>query len=277
MNVSRHAFVSLTAVALVLALGFAAPAAFAQSGGGQMEKVLFDNTNKAIVQNGPSAATIFRVEGAQVITYIMTYHYNNYGALPGSILLINGDGTIYGPWQASGKTGQAGVANAVWEAYPEVEVKAGTYMIIDSDFRTWSTNTGSGNRGHAIVKGRPAGFYAPAPTPLPPSVSTAPGSDGGESADLAGEWELVGNGAAGPMTISLQSGALFSGSLYSEKLVDGRVSGSTITFTRSWGSSSLRQDFTGTLAVDSSGRMTMSGTFTQNGAGSYLWSAVKKR
>ena len=235
--------------------------------------IIFDNTNKAAVQNGPSSATIFRVDNPQIVTYIMTYHYFNYGTPPGSILLIHSDGTIYGPWQASGRTGQAGVANAVWEVFPEVELKPGLYLIIDSDFKTWSQNAESGREGHALVKGRPLGSSAAAPSTLPPGGDPMAA---GSSADLLGEWEINGNGYLGTMVIAVQGGPGFSGKLYMERLIDGRVSGSSVSFTRMWEGGGLKQDFVGTLGMDASGRMTMSGTFSQNGGGSYTWTAVRK-
>jgi len=278
MNFSRHASNSVIVMAMVLvcAFGLVTPALFAQSGGAQGEVILFDNTNKAAVKNSPYSATTFRIDSAHIITYIMTYHYFNYGALPGSILLIHEDGTIYGPWQATGKTGQAGVANAVWEVFPEEELKPGSYTIIDSDFRTWSHNAGSGNKGHAMVKGRTAGFFVTSPQPIPQPTTPAQAYGASVSGNLSGDWDFIGNGYAGIMTIASQNGASFSGKLYTERLVDGRISGTTISFSRIWENSSLRQDFTGTLAVDASGRMTLSGTFTQNGVGSYQWTAVRK-
>jgi hypothetical protein len=41
-----------------------------------------------------------------------------------------------------------------------------------------------------------------------------------------------------------------------------------------WDSSALRQDYTGELTIDSNGKATLSGTFTQNGAGSYKWTRL---
>jgi hypothetical protein len=278
MNISRRASISAISMAIVLlcAFGFATPALFAQSGAAQGEVILFDNTNKAAVQNTPLSSTTFRIESAHIISYIMTYHYFNYGALPGSILLMREDGAIFGPWQATGKTGQAGVANAVWEVFPEEELKPGNYTIIDSDFRTWSRNAGSGNKGHAMVKGRPAGFLAPSSQQIPQPATQAQAYGSGVFGNLSGDWDFIGNGYAGIMTIASQNGASFSGKIYTERLVEGRFSGTTVTFSRVWDNSSLRQDFTGTITIDASGRATMSGTFSQNTGGSYQWSAVKK-
>jgi hypothetical protein len=232
------------------------------------QDILFDNTNKAGVQNGPSNATIFRLDTPRVVTYIMTYHYFNDGKAPGSILLIHSDGTIYGPWQAKGRTGQGGVIDAMWEVFPDVELKSGLYLIIDSDFKTWSRNAESGNQGHALIKGKAIGLSSP-------GSATKSGPAGSSSGDLVGEWEYTGNGYPGTMIIAVQNEAKFSGKIYSELLENGVVTGSAVSFSRIWQSGNFRQDFTGTLGVDASGRMTMNGTFSQNGSGSYTWSATK--
>jgi hypothetical protein len=233
------------------------------------QDILFDNTNKAGVQNGPSNATIFRLDTPRVVTYIMTYHYFNDGKAPGSILLIHSDGTIYGPWQAKGRMGQGGVIDAIWEVYPDVELKPGMYLIIDSDFKTWSRNAESGNQGHALVKGKAVGVSS-----LGSAVK--PGPIGSASGDLTGEWEFTGNNYPGTMMIAVHNGSNFSGKLYAELLEGGVVAGSVVSFSRIWQSGNLRQDFTGVLGTDASGRMTMNGTFSQNGSGSYTWSATKK-
>ena len=233
------------------------------------QDILFDNTNKAGVQNGPSSATIFRLDNPRVVTYIMTYHYFNDGKAPGSILLIHSDGTIYGPWQAKGRMGQGGVIDAMWEVYPDVELKPGMYLIIDSDFKTWSRNAESGNQGHALVKGKAVGVSSLGSAAKPGPVGSALG-------DLTGEWEFTGNNYPGTMMIALHNGSNFSGKLYAELLEGGVVVGSVVSFSRIWQSGNLRQDFTGVLDTDASGRMTMNGTFSQNGSGSYTWSATKK-
>ncbi|MFA5810126.1 MAG: hypothetical protein WC935_07325, partial [Thermoleophilia bacterium] len=50
------------------------------------ERELFKNTNIFAVQNAPTSATVFSVDSPHIVTYIMTYHYFNYGVLPGSIV-----------------------------------------------------------------------------------------------------------------------------------------------------------------------------------------------
>ncbi|MEI7836630.1 MAG: dockerin type I repeat-containing protein [Planctomycetota bacterium] len=118
-------------------------------------KVLFNNWNIEGVSNHPSSATSFILGESVVITYVNTYHWNDGKGVPapGTISLQHADGTVYGPWQATGKPGQAGNANALWEVTPNVAVKAGTYTVIDSDTATWSTNAGSSNAGFGEVRG----------------------------------------------------------------------------------------------------------------------------
>lgn len=100
--------------------------------------------------------------------------------------------------------------------------------------------------------------------------------------DMLGEWSITANASRGHINIASQSGSEFSGTVHidsgrTEKLINGRISGNTITFTRAWNSSTLRQDYTGTLTVNGDGSASMSGTFSQNGAGSYKWSATKMK
>ena len=93
-----------------------------------------------LTRPGATRATEFTLSAPTVVTQIMTYHY---GAKkqPGLISLQHDDGTIYGPWQAAGAVGQGGVQNAYWWAQPNVEVKPGHYLVIDSDPATWSVET----------------------------------------------------------------------------------------------------------------------------------------
>jgi hypothetical protein len=118
---------------------------------------LLDIDTLAAVQNGGEAPS-FDVPAPHTITEIMTYHWNDgTGAPPGEISLEAGDGTVYGPWQAVGKDGQGGVENAYWWVYPEEEIPAGTYTLIDSDPSTWSQNDETGGVGVALVMGIPLG------------------------------------------------------------------------------------------------------------------------
>lgn len=100
------------------------------------------------------------------------------------------------------------------------------------------------------------------------------------SYDLTGKWNFAGGVGRGTIDITKQSGNEFSGTAYidsgrTERLINGRITGNTITFTRMWDGQSLHQDYTGTLTIDANGNANMRGTFTQNDAGSWSWSASK--
>ncbi len=115
---------------------------------------LFNNYNKATVYNGPTQPTTFNLDASYQITEIETYHWNSRrGKTPGQIRLVHQDGTIYGPWQATGREGYQGVPNAYWQVHPYVVAKPGNYAIQVSDNDSWSYNSGSGNAGHAKVMG----------------------------------------------------------------------------------------------------------------------------
>jgi hypothetical protein len=118
--------------------------------------VLFNNGNKLGVLNGPIAPTRFTIDRRHRIDDIRTYHWNDrVGASPGTIALLGADGTRYGPWEASGSSGQDGVPNVNWMVSPAITIPAGTYTIVDSEPATWSHNADSGNAGFAVVRGRP--------------------------------------------------------------------------------------------------------------------------
>jgi len=105
-----------------------------------------------LTRPGATRATEFTLSASTVVTQIMTYHY---GALkqPGVISLQHDDGTIYGPWQAAGAVGQGGVQNAYWWAQPNVELKPGHYLVIDSDPATWSVETVTQGAGIFVLWG----------------------------------------------------------------------------------------------------------------------------
>ena len=123
---------------------------------------MLDNGNIYRVFNGPTAATKFNLPIPSLLTYIFTYHWNDgKGMKPGTVALVHDDGTIYGPWQTEGKPGQGGVPNAYWECVPMVELKAGSYTIIDSNPATWAQNAGTSGAGFAKVKAVPRLGAAP--------------------------------------------------------------------------------------------------------------------
>jgi hypothetical protein len=126
-------------------------------------QLIFEVSNIAGVDNGPTKATRFTLAAPHTITLIRNYHWNHgRGTVPGSIALKGKNGATWGPWQASGSPGQGGVPNAYWTANPNVSLPAGTYTVVDSDPATWSHNAESNHRGFARVEGYPSRSAAPA-------------------------------------------------------------------------------------------------------------------
>ena len=120
--------------------------------------VIFNNGNIGGVDSSaavPSAATRFELLVGRHLTYFDSYHYFNNGILPGQLSLRHDDGTVYGPWQTTGIPGQGNVSNAYWICYPEVDLKAGWYTVIDSDPATWSFNGESGGAGFVKLMASP--------------------------------------------------------------------------------------------------------------------------
>lgn len=119
---------------------------------------IFNNWNVCTVKNSPTKDTTFILDGAYLITFIATYHWNyGHGALPGGkgISLKSSDGKVYGPWPVTTTPGSGGAANVNWECHPGAVIPAGTYTVIDPDPATWSQNDGSGSSGFVRVAGSP--------------------------------------------------------------------------------------------------------------------------
>lgn len=116
--------------------------------------LLWTNNNIGGVNNGPTNPTIITLEQDAMVVAVMNYHYFNNGVLPGTISLVGPDGTTYGPWQAKGRVGQGNVENAYWDTFPNIQLKAGDYTVIDSDQATWSHNEESENRGFTEIRGK---------------------------------------------------------------------------------------------------------------------------
>ncbi|MBF0232603.1 MAG: carboxypeptidase regulatory-like domain-containing protein [Desulfamplus sp.] len=134
-------------------------------------ETIFNNFNGSGVYNGPGTPTQFSVSSSMKITNIMTYHWNNgSGTPPETIAIKHSDGTVYGPWTATGYT-DVKYYNMYWNVYPQVVIKAGTYTIVDSGNSTWSYNSGSGNAGFAQVYGE-----AETSTTQPPTATTSAAS-----------------------------------------------------------------------------------------------------
>ena len=108
------------------------------------------------VDNDPPTPTVFTIDTPSTITKIGTYHWNHgAGATPGTIGLRDQNGKVYGPWQASGQSGQGGVQNAYWVVTLSngVNLPAGMYQVMDSDSSTWAYNSESGDSGVVSVVG----------------------------------------------------------------------------------------------------------------------------
>ena len=119
------------------------------------QELLFEVTDTMAVDNGVTADAVYKINKSWLITQIITYHWNGAtGAEPGTIALRAQDGTLYGPWQASGLPGQNNVLNAHWIVYPMEVIPKGTYTIVDSDPSTWSSNFNTDGVGMVCVRSK---------------------------------------------------------------------------------------------------------------------------
>jgi hypothetical protein len=120
-----------------------------------VEEQFYQVLGFGVAYNGPpTAPTTFTITEPWLVTYLMTYHWNNgNGATPGTITLRGPDGTTYGPYQAAGEPGQGGVANAYWVIRPNVILGPGTYTVTDSDPATWAQSPETGGAGMSIGLG----------------------------------------------------------------------------------------------------------------------------
>ncbi len=115
-------------------------------------ELVFSNYNSAGVGSGPTSPTVFTIASSRKIYLIQNYHWNGAkGKTPGTIALMSAEGKQYGPWSAKGDSGQGGVPDAYWTVYPNVEIPAGTYTIVDSDPASWAQNSGSKGLGMSQV------------------------------------------------------------------------------------------------------------------------------
>ena len=113
--------------------------------------VIFDNFNEDGVQSGPDADTTFIVAETRHITEVSTYHFLIGNDPLGTIALRHSDGTIYGPWPVVARD-IATKFRTFWVCYPGVDIKQGTYTVVDSGPASWSMNAQSGYRGFARVE-----------------------------------------------------------------------------------------------------------------------------
>ena len=119
------------------------------------DPVVWTNFNTAGVITGElDKVTLFSFNDDTLITCVTTYHYGAKGKKPGTISIYTENGTLVGTWNAVGRAGYKNVANAYWDIYPNVVLKANTvYYVEDSDPSTWSWNSGSKNCGFVELCG----------------------------------------------------------------------------------------------------------------------------
>jgi len=118
------------------------------------EEELFSVTSIGGAYNGATEPTTFSISESWLVTEIYTYHWNDaQGKTPGTVGLEAADGTVYGPWQATGQPGQGGVPDAYWVVKPNIVIPPGTYTVIDSDPSTWAQNAETGGAGMSAGKG----------------------------------------------------------------------------------------------------------------------------
>ncbi len=110
------------------------------------------NANNDTLYNGPDKPTQVTFTTCTKILSITTNHWNfGQGDTPGKISLAHSDGTVYGPWRAFGVNGSGGEENVYWSYNPREEIKAGTYLVSDTNPLTWAQNDASDNRGISTI------------------------------------------------------------------------------------------------------------------------------
>jgi len=115
---------------------------------------IFAINHRGSVRNGVTQETKFSIKSSCKISSITNYHHNNAkGVQPGTIALRSLRGKSYGPWQARATDASGKLNRLYWSVTPKITIPAGTYIIIDSDERTWSTNIQAKKRGITQVSG----------------------------------------------------------------------------------------------------------------------------
>ncbi len=109
--------------------------------------------NAGAVHNAPTKKIVLAPTEPIIVHKISTYHWNDGKGRPaaGKIAIQSEDGQVFGPWQATGTSGQGGVPNANWHVAPGVVLVPGKYVVLDSDPKTWSTNDEAGSRGFVTI------------------------------------------------------------------------------------------------------------------------------
>ncbi|VVB72844.1 Uncharacterised protein [uncultured archaeon] len=99
-------------------------------------ELIFEVMSPGGTLNNPPRVSSFTLDSERTISGIATYHWP--GVTPGTIGLRSTAGDLFGPWQAEGRPGMGGVPDAIWIAYFNQRLPAGTYTIVDSSQSTWS-------------------------------------------------------------------------------------------------------------------------------------------
>ncbi|MBK6966048.1 MAG: zinc ribbon domain-containing protein [Bacteroidales bacterium] len=121
--------------------------------GSKTGRTILSIYNDNEVKSGPLFASKLKLDQAFIITKITTYHYNwGKGAQPGTISLQKKKET-FGPWQASGVSGDDGTPNAKWVCELNQRLEEGTYKVEVSDEKSWSYNGQSGQKGFVVIEG----------------------------------------------------------------------------------------------------------------------------
>ena len=131
-----------------------------------LERVLFDNTNVALVGNGGRRPAFNTGGKAYCVTAVQTYHWNNgkgtaaagFVGLTGTASALGGPGPV-GFWKAYGPGAPSAPPNAIWRVTLSRDapvVIRGTYSCSDSAPGTWSQNQASAGLGFCVVAGTPA-------------------------------------------------------------------------------------------------------------------------
>jgi len=115
---------------------------------------IFAINHRGSVHNGVTQETKFSIKSSCKISSITNYHHNDAkGVQPGTIALRSSRGKSYGPWQARATDASGKPNRLYWSVTPKITIPAGTYTIIDSDEKTWSTNIQAKKRGITQVSG----------------------------------------------------------------------------------------------------------------------------
>jgi len=149
------------------------------------EETIFNNRNNGAVVNTPTQPTTFTINSSYAVTYLNTYHWN-FGrgtTKAGTLSLRRSDGTIYGPWQATGiksaaplvlgiartgpkatitwTTGRLQQANSAAGPYADLTSALSPYEITPSTgakFFRLAAASGTGGVTNAVWECRPGAF-----------------------------------------------------------------------------------------------------------------------